>query len=137
MIKERPLFLSKIKTISERKYLFIMESTLNLNSISQQIGVSVECIRLIRSVFEKHSSINEVLVYGKRTLGNYSSDSPVDLAIRKSLESYNELESIRTELEILDLLYEINLIDRDLIKNQELKDQIIREGILLYARDEF
>lgn len=137
LTKELPLFLSNKQTISERIYFFIMESTLNLNSISQQIGVSVECIRLIRGVFAKHSSINEVLIYGKRATGNFSSDSPIDLAIRKSLESYNELESIRTELEILDLLYEINLIDRDLIKNQELKDQIIREGILLYARDEF
>lgn len=92
---------------------------------------------LIRGVFAKHSSINEVLIYGDRTTGNYATDSPINLAVRKSLESYNELESIRTELEILDLLYEINLIDRDLIKNQELKDQIIRNGILLYARDEF
>lgn len=114
-----------------------MESTLNLNSLSQRIGISVECIELIRGVFAKHSSINEVLVYGNRAVGDYKSDTPIDLAIRKSLESYNELESVRTELEILDLLYEINLIDRDLIRNEELRQRIIREGVLLYARDEF
>ncbi|MGL5318291.1 MAG: nucleotidyltransferase domain-containing protein [Bacteroidales bacterium] len=114
-----------------------MESTLNLNAISKQIGISVECIELIRSVFAKHSSINEVLIYGHRATGNYTSNSPIYLAIRKSLESYNELETIRTEIELLDLLYEINLIDKDLIKNKELTNQITKDGILLYARDEF
>lgn len=114
-----------------------MESTLNLESISRFIGISVECIQMIRSVFEKHSDVQEVYIYGKRAQGYFYIDTPIDLAISHSYESPGEMDIIRNELEMLDILYEINLIDTDLIRNQQLKDQITRERIPIYIRNEF
>lgn len=114
-----------------------MESTLNLGSIARFIGISVECIQMIRSVFEKHSDIQEVYVYGKRAQGEFYIDTPIDLAISHSYESEGEIETLRNELELLDILYEINLIDIDLLRNQQLKDQIERERIPVFIRNEF
>ncbi|MGL4779723.1 MAG: nucleotidyltransferase domain-containing protein [Bacteroidales bacterium] len=114
-----------------------MESTLNLGSIARFVGISVECIQMIRSVFEKHSDIQEVYIYGKRAQGDFYIDTPIDLAISHSYESQGEIDTIRTELELLDILYEINLIDTDLVRNQQLKNQIEHERIPLFIRNEF
>lgn len=102
------------------------------NNITNDFGLSREITFLIQEVFSKFPKISEVKIFGSRALGNYRPGSDIDLAIFGSSLTHDDLMAILKELEELELLYEIDCIDY-----QNIKEPALREHIDLYGKTFF
>ncbi len=98
------------------------------------LGLKDEHINLIKSVFQKHSEIEEVVLYGSRAKGNYRNGSDIDLTMKgKDLTLSIQLK-IENELDDLLLPYKIDLSSYNSIENTDLIDHIERVGICFYKK---
>ena len=99
-----------------------------------QHGLSDQTIKKIVSVFETHTEIENVVLYGSRAKGNYRKGSDIDLTILGRKISLRLLQRIENELDDLLLPYTIDVSIFTHIKNQTLLEHIERVGVVFYAR---
>lgn len=100
-------------------------------------GLSNTVIEEIRSVFRKHSNINEVILFGSRAKGNYSEWSDIDLAIKGESISFNQLMDINVQIEDIGLLYKVDIVDYNKNLNTPLASHIDRAGIVFYKKEAY
>lgn len=95
-------------------------------------GLEKDTIKSIREVFQKYTSVKEVILYGSRAMGTYHPSSDIDLTlIGKELTLKKQL-SIENDLDDLLLPYKIDLSIFHKIDNPHLIDHIQRVGIVFY-----
>ncbi|MEZ4904986.1 MAG: nucleotidyltransferase domain-containing protein [Spirosomataceae bacterium] len=99
-----------------------------------QFGLTEKYIELLKNIFSKYDSIEEVIVYGSRAKGNYTERSDIDLAMKEKTSNRHLIGAVLLDLDDSDLPYKVDLQDYDKIKNKELKAHINRVGQLLYKR---
>jgi len=97
-------------------------------------GLTEEYIELLKNIFSKHDSIEEVIVYGSRAKGNYTERSDIDLAMKEKTSNRHLIGEILLDIDDSNLPYLVDLQDYNKIKNNELKAHINRVGQLLYKR---
>ncbi|WP_293671997.1 nucleotidyltransferase domain-containing protein [uncultured Parabacteroides sp.] len=97
-----------------------------------EYGLSDETIKSLRNVFARYKQIGQVWLFGSRAKGNYHSGSDIDLAIKSEHFPVSRLLDIQIELDKLELLYKIDLILYDAIKEPALREHIDRVGKLFY-----
>lgn len=88
----------------------------------------------INSVFTKHQSISEAILYGSRAKGNYRNGSDIDLTLKGNTLDFTILLRVETELDDLLLPYKIDLSIYCQIENRDLVEHIDRVGICFYDR---
>lgn len=87
----------------------------------------------LSNLFQKYSSINEVIIFGSRAKGNYKNGSDVDLAIKSITIANQEINEIDDELnENSNLPYKFDIVHYEKIQTPELKDHIDRVGVSLF-----
>lgn len=106
------------------------------NNTTNDFGLSQETTALINTVFYKFPKIKEVVLFGSRAMGNYKPGSDIDLAIFSDSLVHQDLMNILQDLEDLELLYEIDCIDYNKIKEPALKEHINLVGITFYKANE-
>ena len=74
-------------------------------------GLSDEVIQDICGVFERHSNIDEVVLFGSRAKGNYLEGSDIDLAAKGNGLTFNQLMDINVQIEDLGILYKVDVVD--------------------------
>jgi len=99
-------------------------------------GLTENTTKLIYSVFEKHEAVETVLIFGSRAKGNYENGSDIDLAVENEI-SADELTKIQNELEYLDLLYKIDIVPYQEIKNTPLGQHIDRVKKIFYKKTKY
>jgi len=99
-------------------------------------GLTENTIKSIHSVFEKHEVVKVVLIFGSRAKGNYENGSDIDLAVENEI-SAEELTKILNELEDLDLLYGIDVVPYQEIKNTPLGQHIDRVKKVFYKKTKY
>ncbi len=99
-----------------------------------RFGLTENIIEQINSIFVKHPSIEQVIVYGSRAKGNYKTGSDLDLTIYSTELNQRLLLQIMTELDDLLLPYSIDLSIYQQIDNSNLIEHIQRAGIIFYQR---
>lgn len=97
-------------------------------------GLKQNTILSINSIFESHSSINEVIIYGSRAKGSNKPASDIDLTVKGDSIPMSLLNKISTELDDLLLPYTIDLSIYQHIENQELLNHIQRVGKVFYQK---
>lgn len=96
-------------------------------------GLRDSTIEMINSVFEKHSQIDEVILYGSRAKGNFKIGSDIDLSIKTAKDtSMHFLRLIKNELEELPMLYSFDVSLYHHISNPALKEHIDRVGKVFF-----
>jgi predicted nucleotidyltransferase len=98
-------------------------------------GLSQPTIDQINKVFAMHHSIEEVLIYGSRALGNYTNGSDIDLTIISQELDFTELLTIKSQLSNLLIPYKVDVSVYSQIDNEELKAHINEYGKQFYKRD--
>ena len=99
-------------------------------------GLTSKDIELIRSAIETHSTIEEVLVFGSRAMGNYKNGSDVDLAIKGDEVSFRVISRLGAQLnEELPLPYQFDVIDYATIDTPALKKHIDSRGLVFFKRE--
>jgi uncharacterized protein len=88
---------------------------------------------LIIGIFKNFKNVGKAILFGSRAMGNYQSNSDIDIAIY-NYGSLMESELIELELEELPLPYKFDLKDVSSIKNKALQEHINRVGIVIYEK---
>lgn len=97
-----------------------------------RFGLSDRVIGELQDVFNRHSNISKVLIFGSRAKGNYREGSDIDLAALGTGLDYNQLLQILTEIDDLELLYSVDLIDYSKTINTPIGEHIDRVGQVFY-----
>jgi len=100
----------------------------------QALGLSSLTLAKLVSVFEMHSSIESVLIYGSRAKGTYKHGSDIDITIKGALLSFSELMQVEDEIDDLYLPYQVDLSQYEALENGDLLDHINRVGVTLYSK---
>lgn len=107
----------------ENKEIFLNE---------EMFGLSINDRKLIKGVFEKFSQVEEVIIYGSRSKGNYKPYSDIDFTLFGKELSQKLLFEIELGLDDLMLPYVFDLNINDKISNPDLLDHITRVGKRFY-----
>lgn len=67
-------------------------------------------------------------MFGSRARGNYKKTSDIDIAIVGNLTSAEKYK-IMNEMDLLDIIYKIDLVFIDEITNSKLLESINRDGV--------
>jgi predicted nucleotidyltransferase len=98
----------------------------------ENTGLDKQVISKIKDVFVLHPEINEVIIYGSRSMGNFKPYSDIDLTMIGTNLDLTIQQKIETQLDDLLLPYKIDLSIFQQIKNQDLIDHITRVGQKFY-----
>ena len=82
----------------------------------------------------KKSNIEKAILFGSRARGNYKYNSDIDLAIIFTNNDSDNYIKILTKLEELYTLYKFDVIDYNKITNIKLKEEIDKDGIIIYKK---
>jgi predicted nucleotidyltransferase len=97
-------------------------------------GIKKNTLSEIIELFQKHSCIKKVILYGSRAKGNYRPGSDIDLClVGRSIEDA-VLTQIDDELDGLLLPYQFDISVRNKIFDQSLLDHISRVGKVIFLR---
>ena len=90
-------------------------------------GLSEEVYNKIKTVCEKNKKY-KILIFGSRARGDYKENSDIDLAIMGNI-SRNEQYKIMNEIDILDIIYKIDIVFVDSNTKKELLQSIERDEV--------
>ncbi len=97
-------------------------------------GLSKEIVADLHKVFKCYPEIEQVLIFGSRAKGTFKNGSDIDLAVIAPDMSDQRFANLWNQLDDLPLIFEIDLLHWDHLNNEQLKDKILREGKVFYAR---
>ena len=90
-------------------------------------------LTLLRGVFQRHSAITAVRLFGSRAKGTHASHSDIDLALWGDVDELRA-EAIAAELDELPLPYRYDVKPFEAIKLASLREHIERVGIPVYQK---
>lgn len=100
-----------------------------------KFGLNKLTIEKIHQIFAQFVSIDKVLIYGSRAMGNYKIGSDIDLTLIGDEISHKNLLEIRGKLDELSIPYTVDLSIYSQIDNPELREHIQRVGMVFYTQN--
>lgn len=98
-------------------------------------GLEENVINNIKKVFSKYSEIDKACIFGSRARGDYKQTSDIDIVLYGDDLTHTLNTKIFYDLEDLYLVYKIDLINFNSLKNDDkLKENIVNEGVEFYAK---
>lgn len=95
------------------------------------LGISDKLLEDIVNIISKEKNIVKASIFGSRARGDYRKNSDIDICI------YGQLDNIQFNL-LIDKLKQLNtpldfdVVNFDKIKKEELKNNIIKDGVIIY-----
>ena len=86
----------------------------------------------INNIFSNYSEVEEVIIYGSRSKGNFRIGSDVDLTIIGKGLNYNKLDEILIKIDELNTPYKFDISIYSELLSEELIDHIKRIGQTFY-----
>lgn len=90
-------------------------------------GLSKEVYQKIKEVIENNSQ-HKIVIFGSRARGDYKETSDIDLAVL-DVVSREERYKIINEIDLLDIIYKVDIVFVDLNTKAELVESIKRDGV--------
>ncbi|MGL4655844.1 MAG: nucleotidyltransferase domain-containing protein [Sarcina sp.] len=88
----------------------------------------------IKKVLEKYTDVEKAMIFGSRATERHKKTSDIDIAIFSKNISNFKLNLMRDDLDMLDIIYKIDLVHFDNLKKQGLIENIEKDGIEIYRR---
>lgn len=82
----------------------------------------------------KKTNIEKVILFGSRARNDYKYNSDIDLAVIFTNNDNDNYIKLLTKLENLNTLYKFDIIDYSKITNIKLKEEIDKDGIIIYKK---
>ena len=99
-------------------------------------GISSRYILLIINELKRFPQIEKTVIFGSRAMGNYKAGSDIDLAIFGKYVDFEVLVRLGAALNYeLPIPYKVDIIHFESLKNQALKNHILKEGKMLYQKN--
>ena|SRR3989304_416222 len=98
--------------------------------VEKNIGLSRELLRQIVDAIVRHVNPMRIIIYGSRARGDYTVTSDIDIAMERD----NGKEFFRCVIddEVRTLL-KLDIVDLNEV-NEKVRDEIEREGLLIYEK---
>jgi predicted nucleotidyltransferase len=96
-------------------------------------GLPDQALARLRAIFQNHSAIERVILYGSRAKGTFRPGSDIDLAVTGDV-AFEEMLRIENEIDDLLLPWMIDLCRLADVANPALVEHIGRVGVVLYDR---
>lgn len=109
-----------------------MKQSTDLTSENMTYGLSREIIDALRGVFARFSAIEQVLIFGSRAKNTFKACSDIDLAVQSATLSDDAFTQLWNEIDDLPIIFKIDLLHLDQLKNIPLKAKIQHEGCIFY-----
>jgi predicted nucleotidyltransferase len=90
-------------------------------------GINEKILKIIKDIIGKYN-VEKRVIFGSRARGNYRYNSDIDIAIFGTINR-NDFNRLLDELMESDCIYKIDLVHFERISNEELKKDILEEGI--------
>ena len=97
-------------------------------------GLDVYIIEDIVKVLSKYDEINKAYIFGSRARGNYKATSDIDIALFCEDISSTRLNLIRDDIDMLDIIYKIDILHFESMTKSGLIENILKEGITIYQK---
>lgn len=102
---------------------------------TEEFGLSREVLGKIRRVFLSHKGIERVTLIGSRAKGSYQKGSDIDLVVWGTELNFSDYLKLISDLEELDIPYNIDLLKYELLTDEALKDHIKKIGREIYIKE--
>ena len=90
-------------------------------------GLSKEVYEKIKKVIENNNQY-KIVLFGSRARGDYKQTSDIDLAVLNEI-SREEQYKIMNEIDLLDIIYKVDIVFVDSNTKLELVESIKRDGV--------
>jgi len=97
-------------------------------------GLKEETIVGLQTIFSHFSEVEKAILYGSRAKGNFKPSSDIDITLKGDLLNLNILNQIEWELDDLLLPYTIDLSVFHFLNNEDLIDNVKKEGMVIYEK---
>ncbi|BCS81748.1 DNA polymerase [Caldicellulosiruptor diazotrophicus] len=102
---------------------------------TKRFGIEEEILNKIIEIFKKYKQVRKACIFGSRARGDYRRGSDVDICIWLEEESENPIYKIQDELEEVNTILLFDVVAFDSITKENLKESIIKEGVIIYERE--
>lgn len=90
-------------------------------------GLSKEVYKEIKKVIENNKKY-KIVLFGSRARGDYKETSDIDLAVLSDIPR-DEQYKIMNEIDLLDIVYKVDIVFVDSNTKKELIESIKRDGV--------
>lgn len=97
-------------------------------------GLDDYVIKDIVSIISKYNEIDKACIFGSRARGNYKPTSDIDIAIFCESISSTRMNLLRNDIDMLDIIYKVDLLHFESMKKEALIDNILKESIAIYIK---
>ena len=101
--------------------------------MNNAIGLTEQDMDILKSVISSFSQVDEALLFGSRSKGNFRNGSDVDIALKGlklNLDIVSQISYILNEE--TNMPYKFDVLNYHTISNKELIEHIDRVGISIY-----
>lgn len=102
--------------------------------LHEKLGLKRDLLEQIKNIISKNTKVERAAIFGSRVNGNYRKNSDIDIAVWSDNLTSNELNILKDSLEYLDTALMFDLLHFEKLSKLELKNNIEKDGILIYAK---
>lgn len=99
-----------------------------------RFGISDKIWQSIIDICFSFDTVQRVILYGSRARGDATTGSDIDLAIDAPTMHDQDFSRLWNQLDDLPIIYSIDVVHIQSLKNKDLLDAIKREGCLIIER---
>jgi predicted nucleotidyltransferase len=100
-----------------------------------RFGLSDETLETLNKIFRTYESLQKVILYGSRAMGNYRTGSDIDITLISGEDfSFSDLLRLKGELEDSNLPYFVDVSIFSKLNNNNFIEHINRVGKTLYEK---
>ncbi len=101
----------------------------------KKFGLDEKVIEEIVKVIANYAEVEKAVIFGSRARGDYRDGSDIDIALFGNSLTHSINTNIFYEIDNLYIVYKVDLINfNSLEKEDKLKENILREGVEIYAK---
>lgn len=97
-------------------------------------GISDQTLQAIINTCTTFPSVKRVILYGSRARGDYRNGSDIDIAIDAPEMSDKEFSRLWNSLDDLPIIYTMDIVQLQSLKNEQLLDAIRQEGRVIWGQ---
>lgn len=101
-----------------------------------EFGLETNEMEKIKNAIASIDGVDKAVLFGSRAKGNYKAFSDIDISLFGNSLTTPTVMRLHSTIDDLLLPYEIDLNIFHSIKNEKLKDHILRCGVVIYDREE-
>lgn len=101
--------------------------------MNNAFGLSEQDMDTLKSILSSYPEVDEAIIFGSRSKGNYRNGSDVDIALKGlalNLDIVSQISYILNEETTMP--YKFDILNYHTINNKELIEHIDRVGILIF-----